>query len=854
MKEYIAKTGGRYTYNDDLLNLQELAMSMTAIFDGCSNFIVSGCIVANGRISSGYVWINGRVRYFEGAVNPTFPYYIYEKNNYETITYAGDVNKHGRCNYLSAGSSTIPQVNDEVSGQLPGYIEVKEDYAPRFIDKFVGRYAVLLDSPFARQTVKKDLALTGSLSVDKEIESKAGMSVSDSLKNYSLRGILKESGGASVGLYHQGQLMNEIEITTDGAFTFYRQGTALLTVDSTGIKADNVYSAISDFGSIRIESNNIYNNSNNTDDGEIKVNRYGYKAGNTRYRNFIVFDGRTANPLFSVEGKTSSVAVNGGFTVSNGNNGLILKNPTYLKSEQLLTSMLQWQDKEGERIGYIGYAGSDSLDLTLRNDIGNIIIGSKGFIDVRGELRVGGVSLADTYVSLTDFGAELSRKVDKIAGKGLSTEDFTTEYRNKLDSILTGALSAEGEGFVTAKDVADALRTKLNVGSNLSDLGNIAQARTNIEVYSKTEGDDRYLRTKNYLSEITALTSAEVEGKSPEQIISLKESRQQTARDNIAAEKKGTGDEKLAKTSNLSDLSDKAKARQNMSVYSISEIDSMLSGKLGSDEAYSGLPFTAELKAKLDAIKTGVFAGTIVDGVSQSQVEGYVMTSAVVAQLALKAPKLLDGYSAADKATLATNINVYSKTDGDARYGKLSSSFQDYITYLVGTGQTTANSQKTLRDKIDAPGKSDLDLYLKKASLLSDLPITSDTQRKQVCTTIGAAFASEYQTKLTDTGWLPCSGSNAGTLFARQIGNVVCIQGTINTGKKTSYNWGECAIIPNTISPPKYGCRTTCADFNDDHKYNRGCSFKIQAGSRTIQIHEQGMNNVLTELHFSYMT
>ena len=49
MKEYIAKTGGRYTYNDDLLNLQELARSMTSIFEGCSNFIISGCEVADGR-------------------------------------------------------------------------------------------------------------------------------------------------------------------------------------------------------------------------------------------------------------------------------------------------------------------------------------------------------------------------------------------------------------------------------------------------------------------------------------------------------------------------------------------------------------------------------------------------------------------------------------------------------------------------------------------------------------------------------------------------------------------------------------------------------------------------------------
>ena len=64
MKEYVAETGGRYTYSDDILNLQELALSMSAIFDGCSDFIISGCMVDGAVISPGYVWLGGKVRYF----------------------------------------------------------------------------------------------------------------------------------------------------------------------------------------------------------------------------------------------------------------------------------------------------------------------------------------------------------------------------------------------------------------------------------------------------------------------------------------------------------------------------------------------------------------------------------------------------------------------------------------------------------------------------------------------------------------------------------------------------------------------------------------------------------------------
>ncbi|MEB3373808.1 hypothetical protein SFC43_13140 [Bacteroides sp. CR5/BHMF/2] len=72
MKEYVADTGGRYTYVDDILNLQELALSMTAIFRGCDDFIISGCEITGNAISPGYVWINGKIRYFEGCVTAAF--------------------------------------------------------------------------------------------------------------------------------------------------------------------------------------------------------------------------------------------------------------------------------------------------------------------------------------------------------------------------------------------------------------------------------------------------------------------------------------------------------------------------------------------------------------------------------------------------------------------------------------------------------------------------------------------------------------------------------------------------------------------------------------------------------------
>jgi hypothetical protein len=853
MKEYIAKTGGRYTYNDDLLNLQELAMSMTAIFDGCSNFIISGCHAAGGKISPGFVWINGRVRYFEGAADPVFPYFIWEENHFETISYAGDVNKHGRCNYLTAGGAAVPQVNDEVTGELPGYIELREEYAPRFIDKFIGRYAVLLDSPFARQTVKKDLVLAGTLSVEKDLESKTSVSVVNTENKYALRSIVKESGNALVGLYAGGVLLNGIEMAIDGAFSLWRRKAKIASFDYTGLKTDCLGCTVANVGALRIEGNNLLNFTDPTDDGTVEVNRYAYNGSSSRYRGFIVYDGRTANPLLAVEGKSSRVTVGGAFAVTSGGQGIVLKNSTYAKTDARLVNILEWQDKNGARIGYAGYIAANTSEMTLRNEIGNLVLHSTGWVDVRGELRVGGVNIADTYMRQSDCNEQLAGKVDKVTGKGLSTEDFTAEYRKKLDSIMGGTINSGGDGFVSAGDVEEALRGKLSVGSNLADIESVPRARANLEVWSKTEGDGRYLRISESLSEFTSLSAAQVEGKTPEQIIAMKEERQRAVRDNIDAERKGTGEQKLAKASNLSDVADKNKARLNLGVYSTEDIDRMMSGKLGSDQGYSGIPFTAELKSKLDGIKTGVFAGTVVDGAVKSQVEGYVTTSAVVGQLSLKAPRLLEGYSASDKKAVAANIGVYSTADADGKFAALSQGLADMVGYRIRQGRTTTEAKKELRDNIGAAASADLDGYIRRDGKLSDLILSTDSDRKLACQVLGAAWAPEYEQKITDTGWLNCGGENGGTLFARQIGSIVCVQGRINTARRSSNNWGSIATIPNTISPPRFGILQTLGNFDDDTWRNRGCRFVIQAGSRTILMHERGTYNWDTELSFTYM-
>ncbi|MDC1812117.1 hypothetical protein POZ03_16785 [Bacteroides uniformis] len=860
MKEYIAQTGGRYTYADDILNLQELALSMTSIFTTYSNFIISGCEYTGNDIAPGYVWINGKVRYFSGCKNATRPYYIYETNKNETVTYANEINKNGRSLYLCTGGATVPEVADLITGKVPQYIELTADYVPRFADKFFGQYAVLLDSPFGKQTIKRDLVLAGNLTVEKNIECKTAISISNAQNGYSIRNIVKANGDASIGVYLNGLLVNEIVILTDGSFSFIKQGQELARINNNGIYHTHIQGTTSKTGSIYLSNNSLTNYDDDSDDGSININTSGLKGGNAKFRNFNIYDGKQSSaPLFQTIGKDKTIRGNGAFTINIPGDGIILANPSYLKNNTALTNCYIWLDSQKEKIGSIGYEDTSSFDMTIRNIIGNITFASTGYVNITGTLKINGKSVEDIYVTRQDFNTELGKKVDAVAGKQLSTEDFTNAYKKKLDAISGGSIESAGDGFVTSKDVSDALKLKLTITENLRDIPNKGTARTNLDVYSKSEANGRYLKVTEKLLELVSLSADEVNGLTADEAAALKAQKQEAVRNNIDAEKKGTGNLKLTKASNLADIPDKAVARKNISVYSTKEIDDMLAGKLGNEGAYQGAIFTNELKQKLESIKSGNFAYTDNNGTSHSEVEGYVSTSQVKKELTKKAERLLSGYSDNEKRSIAANIGIYLKTETDEKYAAVSSLFQDYIAYLVKQGKSSAEAQKTLRTKLDVLSSGEVSgTYIRKDSKLSDLSLPNAEAKKQVCRTLGAAYAEEYQTKLPDTGWLQMNNSGSSTdtrgLFVRQIGNVVCIQGTINTAKRDGSNMGGAvAVLPNQISAPKYGLKLSLCDFNDDHKYNRGATFVIPGNSRKILIYESGWYNINTEINFTYM-
>lgn len=860
MKEYVAETGGRYTYADDILNLQELALSMTSIFSNCTDFIISGCTVTGNAIAPGYVWLNGKVRYFEGCPAASFPYYIYERNQSDTVTYANEMNKKGRNNFLCQGGIIVPDTPDTLTDKLPHFIEIRKEYAPRFIDKFIGKYAVLVDTPFSKQTIRKDLVVTGKLYIDKTVESKTALTVVDTENNYSFKGIVKVNGDASWGAYYNGLLVNEILLQTDGSIHFMKQGAELAYIDTTGIFVPSVLSTSLKTGALFISGNSIVNYDDETDTGAVNINVAGYKNGNTKFRNFNIYDGKkNASPLVQAVGKERKVKIAGYFSVKAEDNQLALISSSYLKGDPKLIGSIHFKDSSEENIAEIGYIETNNFDFTVSNLIGNLVLKSTGSVNIQSDLLVNGTSLTKLYVPVTVFKNALAQKVNTVNGKGLSSEDFTTEYKRKLDAITSGNIDSGEEGYVTTANITEALKKKLNTSDNLSDLNNKSIARTNLHVFSKTESDNRFLKIEGKLLELVSLTADEINGLSAEQAAQLKTEKQAQIRLNLDAEKNGTGDLKLSKSSNLSDLPDKGVARKNISVYSVAEIDKLLAEKLNTDAAYTGANFTEEMKQKLENIKGGSFIYIDDEGTSHAEVEGFVMTSQVKKELAKKAERLLTGYNDSEKKSIASNIDVYSKTEADKKYASVSSLFQDYITLLVSQGKSSSDAQKILRDKLNVLSKEDVTgSYLRKDSKLSDLSLPNADAKKNACQNIGAAYAPEYQTKIVDTGWKQMANSGSGTdtrrLFVRQIGNIVCIQGVINTARRDGSNMGgTVAILPNGISTPPYGIRTTLCDWNDDAKYNRGTSFILRGGTRNIVIYESGWYNVDTEMNFTYM-
>lgn len=103
-------------------------------------------------------------------------------------------------------------------------------------------------------------------------------------------------------------------------------------------------------------------------------------------------------------------------------------------STKNLTTMLQ-------EINTAIAAKADGTDLTeLETKVNNLVTGAPEAYDTLLEISQYIESHQDEYQALL---AISNNKVDKVAGKGLSTEDFTTELKTKLEALMDNATLQE---------------------------------------------------------------------------------------------------------------------------------------------------------------------------------------------------------------------------------------------------------------------------------------------------------------------------------------------------------------------------------------------------------------------------
>lgn len=859
MKEYIAQTGGRYTYADDIENLQALALSMTSLFEGCDHFIICGCEVEGRKITPGYVWLAGKVRRFEGCAEAVFPYYIFEKNASESVVYANDQNKQGRVCYLCSGGSSLPDTVDPLTGQAPRYLEVRADYAPRLADGFFGRYAVLTNTPFTRQSVRKDLMLSGAFTATKDISSQTALTVVEQASGRTVQQRLGASGDASLGMYLDGLPVNEVLLGADGNIRFMQQEQEMARIAPEGVFFPTATCGDMRVGAVLLEGCNITNIHEDTDLGAVCINYTGFQAGTGRYRNFEVYDGRgCAVPLLRVSGSAARTDIHGLLRLCSLGRGLEIVNTAYRGDDTRLMGSVTWCDSDLQPLAAAGYLSAEHGHFTLHNTLGELLLCPRHYVDIEGELRIRGRDISTTYLTREDFERAIAEKVDKVEGKQLSTEDFTAELRRKLEAIHTGELGTPGMGYVTAASVATALEQRLDVGANLADVANRAEARRNLEVYSSQEANGRFLRIEAGLGELVSLTAEEINGLTPEEATALKARKQQLVRATLDAEQAGAAATRLARDANLKDVADKDSARRNLEVYSVAQVDGLLKGKLSAEDAYTGVVFTPELRQKLEQINGGSFAYTDEQGISHALVEGYATTAQVARELRRKAERLLDDYQDEEKKILAANLGVYTIDQARECFARVESLLEDYLSYQVRQGVSKTQGQQTLREHLDVPSCEQVEqAYLRKDATLGDLVLLDEQAQRQACRNLGAAYQADVEPRIPDTGWLQMLNSGSGTdtrnLYVRQIGNIVSIQGSINTARRDGSNWGgTVALLPNAIQPPKYSVRCTAANWNDDHTYNRGVTFTLYGGKRQVQLYESGMYNVEVEFNFTY--
>lgn len=396
MKEFSAQTGGRYTYIDDIINLQDLSLAFTSIFDNCDNFIISGCEISGTSISEGYVYINGKIRHFRGASGiTTWPQYIYESNKTETVTYASGYDKVGRNVYGCALAKLVPSTVDVLTGETPGFIKLESTGGIGIKDALFGKYSLLLKSQAGVQEVADHIRFNNGIA----IPSSRGLST----RSVAITSL--NNSHCQIG-YEGDSLVFKSTNTTGSTIRFEisKDGVILISVNNSRISISKSQLATEipmlmpkcTAGNIVINGNHIFNSKDGNDNAPIYINMMGFNAGNGLYRDTVIGNGKE-KAIVSIQGKTGAVSLSGNLNVANN---------VFLTRK----SFIVWS----EGTNNVTTIGLNLLGnaYEFKSSAYNIDLIGLNYVNIGPTIREGGRPLSDKYVTNDKFNADLKNKAN----------------------------------------------------------------------------------------------------------------------------------------------------------------------------------------------------------------------------------------------------------------------------------------------------------------------------------------------------------------------------------------------------------------------------------------------------------
>lgn len=475
MKEFSAQTGGRYTYVDDIINLQELALAFASIFNGCDNFIISGCTINGSTISPGYVYLNGKIRHFSGASGISkWPQYIYEVNSYETVAYESGDDKVGRNVYGCSIGASVPSSLDPLTEAIPQYISMPSSGGLQMKDALYGRYALLLDARSGSQTVNGTVTFSDTVNVNGILSALGGVSVAGgttTARMYAENGrLVIESKIGTNGT------VRKITIDDENGIAFYVNGSKIARITESGIISEKTIQGVNVYGGqLYISSNHIYNRGE-YGNATMYINYYGYNGGSDYYRNTIIGNGKQ-KAVLEVKGEDSSVSVFGTLHLDSAEtDGLVLKT-NLPKTNVGLLKIISWKDSNNDKMAYIGYNFSQSNVLEIKNLIADVSVVGQNAVDLGPVIKEGGVLLSEKYVTKTFLTAQLQSKTDGNAV-------YTKEQSDEKFATIEGGLS-QFTGTYSKKQ----LRDQIEAISATDIDGTYAKISQKLADMAKTDAD-----------------------------------------------------------------------------------------------------------------------------------------------------------------------------------------------------------------------------------------------------------------------------------------------------------------------------------------------------------------------------